>query len=112
MKTLIIATLAIPGFCFGQNLAMNSNSPGNARQEKEIYVFQNPANHFTRVEFMAEKNEKVTVDFLNATGTVIERIYKTADKRSEQFVELDTRYFSPGVYFVKVGEQMEKFVFY
>jgi hypothetical protein len=112
VKTLLLATWAFPCLCAGQQLAMAPLQSEYRSQEKKISVFENPENHFTRVEFEAPVNEQVTVDFINATGKLIERIYKFTNNKDDQFVELDTRYFAPGVYFVKVGEQMEKLVFY
>src|SRR5690606_27555087 len=108
--TLLLATWAFPCLCAGQQLAMAPQQAMNRPQEKTITVFENPDTHFTRVEFEAPENERVTVDFMNATGKLIERIYKFTGNRKDQFVELDTRYFAPGVYFVRVGEQMEKLV--
>lgn len=110
MKTLLYLGLMLP-FCasaqpsasFSENVAIESTP---------LRVYTNPSNAFTRIEFWEEDAEQKHIDLINGEGRILERIVKEVKTPGLQIAELDTRLFSPGVYFIKVGEEMRKIVKY
>lgn len=81
-------------------------------EETPLRVYTNPFNEFTRIEFWKTNRKETKIDVINATGRLIERITKDVRQKGLQCIEIDTRYFAPGVYFVLVEEQMRKIVIY
>ena len=76
----------------------------------ELRVYRNPNNNFTRIEFCQAENGSVKIDVINATGTVMESIPKTYETSGLKMIELDTSLYGPGVYFVRVGNKVMKFL--
>ncbi len=113
MKKTFILLL---GFCFYLNEASGSFSEKNyheyhsSEDEPLLCVYRNPENQFTRIEFWDEAIGQINIDIMNARGVLIERIPKEYDKEGLKIVELDTRYFRPGVYFVRVNKAVMKFL--
>jgi hypothetical protein len=74
-----------------------------------VYI-RNPNNNFTRIEFCQSENGNVKIDVINATGTVMESIPKAFETSGLKLVELDTSQYKSGVYFVRVGSRVMKFL--
>ena len=110
MKTLLYLGLMLPFYAAAQTLT--SYSEISVEDGTPLRVYTNPSNAFTRIEFWEERSEEKHIDLLNGEGKILERIIKNVKTPGLQVTELDTREFSPGVYFIKVGDEMRKIVKY
>ncbi|WP_304231909.1 T9SS type A sorting domain-containing protein [Jiulongibacter sediminis] len=110
MKTLLYLSLMLPICAAAQTIT--SYSEISIEDGTPLRVYTNPSNAFTRIEFWEDDAEQKQIDLLNGEGRILERLVKKVETPGLQITELDTREFSPGVYFIKVGDEMRKIVKY
>jgi hypothetical protein len=75
-----------------------------------LKVYRNPENNFTRIEFCQTDDNPVKIDVISATGRVMESIPKFYETTGLKMVDLDTSQYKSGVYFVRVGNKIMKFL--
>ena len=101
--SLLFAATVIP--TEATNIKINECVFGN-----ELRVYRNPINNFTRIEFCQPENGSVKIDVINATGTIMESIPKAFETSGLKMIDLDTSQYRSGVYFVRVGNKVMKFL--
>ncbi len=112
IKNLLLTLAFLPICSFAQDELSTEFVVFQPVEETPLRVYTNPFNEFTRIEFWKTNRKETKIDVINARGTLIERITKDVKQKGLQLVEIDTRYFAPGVYFVLVEDQMSKIVIY
>jgi len=77
----------------------------NMLSENELYIYPNPANAYLMVE---SKNLKVKgLQILDITGKVVTNVISSKTKQSQY---IDITNLQDGVYFIKIGTQVKKFI--
>ncbi|MGR3811234.1 T9SS type A sorting domain-containing protein [Jiulongibacter sp. NS-SX5] len=111
MKSLLYLLFLCPLLGNAQEVSLDLK-PEISVEKTPLRVYTNPSNSFTRIEFWSDEAQVENIDVITGDGRLFERIVHNVNQEGLQLAELDTRNFSPGVYFIKVNEEMRKVVRY
>lgn len=87
---------------FNTILEKEEDSPNQQINQFESEIYPNPANDFTNISFtMASGAESVDISIIDIMGRSIGKFYKKlSDGQSSSYIQIDTKQFSSGIYYV------------
>lgn len=106
---MIVVDSIIPGHNDSIPERIQNNTEEPSLNNFSFQLYPNPGNSVTHIKFEIPKEDELTIDLLDITGKIVERLFEFKNAKANDYDLSFTAKQAPGIYFVsiKYGDKRE-----